>query len=295
VAQQIIEPHTVVQLRGGIGNQLFQYAAGCVVARNTHTPMLLDASFIKWEGFRDFALARIGVSEQVFDYDIPAREMREDRDATAEFARDRFNAEVVWELGHDYNDQLTDAPVGSYLVGTWQSERYFVELTDQLRARFGPDKFTGFSPTARAIADEIDAAGQSSVAVHVRRGDYVTVDWASKLLPAKDASYYYAAAEMVANAVDRPRFFVFSDDPEWCERELELPGPSQVVSGAFRAEEDLALIGRCHHAAISNSTFGWWGAWLGEQPSSVIVAANRWFGEPPIPEQDKLPERWLRV
>jgi hypothetical protein len=290
-----VSPHTVVQLRGGIGNQLFQYAAGCVVARNTDTPLLLDASFIKWEGYRDFALARIGVTEKVFDYDIPARELSEDDDAVEKYARDRFDAAVVKEIGHNHQDQLTEAPAGAYLVGSWQSERYFAELTSELRARFGPEQFTDLSPSARAIAGEIDAAGRSSVAVHVRRGDYVSVDWASRLLPSKDAGYYYAAAEMVANAVVRPRFFVFSDDPEWCERELVLPGPSQVVSGASSAEEDLALIGRCHHAAISNSTFGWWGAWLGERPDSIIVAAKRWFGEPPIPEQDKLPDRWLRA
>jgi hypothetical protein len=123
----------------------------------------------------------------------------------------------------------------------------------------------------------------------------VTVEWASSLLPAKDPDYYYAAAELIANAVPEPHYFVFSDDPEWCERELILPGTTRIVSGASRAEEDLALIGRCRHAAISNSTFGWWGAWLGERPDSVVVAAERWFGEPFIPEQDKLPQRWLRV
>jgi hypothetical protein len=291
-----VSPHTVVQLRGGIGNQLFQYAAGCIVARNTGTPLLLDASFIRWEGYREYALARIGVTEQMFDYDIPVREMSLDDAATAKFAREEFNAEVVREIDHNYHDQLPEIPAGSYLVGFWQSERYFAEMAGELRARFGPDQFTGFSPSGRAIAAEIDAAGRSSVAVHVRRGDYVHVDWASKLLPPKDVGYHYAAAELIANAVPRPRYFVFSDDPEWCERELVLPGPSQVVSGSSSDEEDLALIGRCHHAAISNSTFGWWGAWLGERPDSVIVAAQRWFGsESPIPEQDKLPDRWLRV
>ena len=286
---------TVVQLRGGIGNQLFQYAAGCVVADRTGTPLVLDASFIKWEGYREFALDRLGVSEEVFDYDIRVRELSDDAAATKEFARERFGAEVVQEIGHEYNDQLTDAPAGSYLVGSWQSERYFAELTDVFRERFGPDRFNELSPPARAFAEEIDAAGRSSVAVHVRRGDYVTVEWASKLLPPKGPSYYYKAAEMIADAVVSPRYFVFSDDPEWCERELVLPGPSRIVSGTLRAEEDLALIGRCRHAAIANSTFGWWGAWLGEQPDSVIVAAKRWFGEPAIPEQDKLPTRWLRA
>ncbi|MBJ7355252.1 MAG: alpha-1,2-fucosyltransferase [Thermoleophilaceae bacterium] len=290
-----MSPRTVVQLRGGIGNQLFQYAAGCVVARNTGAPLLLDASFIRWEGYRDYALARIGVTEEAHDYDIPVRELSEDDNATAEYARDRFNAEVVREIGHNYHDQLAAAPAGSYLVGSWQSERHFAELTDELRERFGPDRFTGLSLSARAFADEIDAAGRSSVAVHVRRGDYVAVEWAAKLLPPKDVDYYYAAAEMIANAVPRPHYFVFTDDPRWCEQELVLPGPARIVSGDSSDVEDLALIGRCHHAAISNSTFGWWGAWLGERPDSIIVAPKRWFGEPAIPEQDKLPQRWLRV
>lgn len=287
--------HTVVQLRGGVGNQLFQYAAGCVVAERTGTRLVLDASFIKWEGYREYALRHFGVSDEVFDYDIRAREMSDDVEATKKFARERFGAEVVWELGHDFNDQLTTAPAGSYLVGSWQSERYFVELTEALRERLEPGRSTELSAPARGFAGEIDAAGRSSVAVHVRRGDYVSVEWASKLLPAKDADYYYRAAEMVADAVVAPRYFVFSDDPEWCERTLVLPGPSRIVSGTLSAEEDLALMARCHHAAIANSTFGWWGAWLGEQPDSIIVAADRWFGEPAIPEQDKLPRRWLRA
>jgi hypothetical protein len=286
---------TVVQLAGGIGNQLFQYAAGCVVAENTGAPLLIETSFINWEGYREYALNRLGATDEFVHFDISVREISNNLEATKAHARDKFGAKVVLEIGHEFNDQLTGAPAGSYLVGSWQSERYFAGLTDMLRERFGPDRFIDFSPHASAIADEIDAAGQSSVAVHVRRGDYVSVEWASKLLPAKDASYYYRAAELIANTVAAPHYFVFSDDPEWCKRELLLPGPSQIVSGTTSAEEDLALMGRCHHAAIGNSTFGWWGAWLGEQPDSVIVAANKWFGEPAIPEQDKLPRRWLRA
>jgi hypothetical protein len=288
-------PRTTVQLSGGIGNQLFQYAAGCVVAENTGAPLLLETSFIGWEGYRHYALDRLGVTEESVDYEIPVRELSGDDAATERHARKRFGAQVVREIGHDFHDQLSDAPAGSYLVGSWQSERYFADLMDTIRARLGPDRFAEFSPHARAIADEIDAAGRSSVALHVRRGDYVSVEWASKLLPSKDAGYYYRAAEMLANAVAAPRYFVFSDDPEWCERELLLPGPSRIVSGKTSAEEDLALIGRCQHAAIGNSTFGWWGAWLGERPDSVVAAAERWFGEPAIPEQDKLPQRWLRA
>jgi hypothetical protein len=289
-----VSSRTVVQLRGGIGNQLFQYAAGRVVAENTDTQLLLDASFIKAEGHRDYALARFGITNEVVDYDFQEQVGLYDIEGTAAWGREHFGAETLRELGHDFHDQLKSAPPDSYLVGYWQSEQNLEAISDELRSELGPSQFAGFSRAGRALSEEIQAA-RESVAVHVRRGDYVSNPEMVGLFGSKSMEYFYAAAEKLAEIVAAPKFFVFSDDPEWCARELILPGPQQVLSGETTAEEDLALIGTCRHAVISNSSFSWWGAWLGEQPDSVIVAPADYFNSSRIAQSHVVPDRWLRA
>jgi hypothetical protein len=286
-----MNPRTVVQLRGGLGNQLFQYAAGREIAERTNTPLVIDASFVKTEEHRDYALGRYGITDELVINELDAKAMLDDVEATTLYAREQFGAWTIWEQRADFHDQLSHAPAGSYIVGYWQAERYFAGVAELLRREHAAMELR---ESLRPLAQEL-SADPSSVAVHVRRGDYVTNPTITELLPPKDAAYYYGAAEQLADAVVAPKFYVFSDDPEWCRDELILPGTSQIVSGDNTESEDLALIARCSHAVIANSTFGWWGAWLGESPGSVIVGPDKWFGIPRLAEVDLLPARWLRA
>ena len=107
--------------------------------------------------------------------------------------------------------------------------------------------------------------------------------------------YYSNAAELIGESAGDCSYFVFSDEPDWCRENLVLPGPMEVLSGATTAAEDIHLIARCEHAIIANSSYSWWGAWLGENDSSVIVAPVKWTDELVHDSRDKVPDRWHRL
>jgi hypothetical protein len=281
---------TIVQLRGGLGNQLFQYAAGLAVAERTGAPLLFDTSFIPFEDGRDYALARCGIEVETVHRQLDAKALFDDREAIAEYVRENFDAELYWEERHDFADELGAAPAGSYLVGYWQSERYFPEDRSPLDRLLETLPMDPEDPIAAEIA-----AASEPVAVHVRRTDYVTNPTIANLLGAKDTAYHYRAAEAVSDAIVEPTWFVFSDDPEWCRAELSLPGSFRLVSGARSAEQDLMLMASCRHASIGNSSFAWWGAWLGEQRGSVVSAPAVWFADRSVADADLVPDRWLTV
>jgi hypothetical protein len=108
-----------------------------------------------------------------------------------------------------------------------------------------------------------------------------------------DADYYNRAARMIAERIGEATYFVFSDDPAWCRANLDLPGNSLVVSGETAAYEDVHLISLCDHSVTANSSFSWWGSWLGEGPDTIVVAPKNWFAEFDLDTRDLVPSRWL--
>ena len=147
------------------------------------------------------------------------------------------------------------------------------------------------------IAHRID--GTESVAVHVRRGDYVTLRSAAALHGTLPVEYYAAAISQLRATVASPHFYVFSDEPEWCASHLPLlVGEATFVSHNVgpKAWQDLMLMSRCRHHVVANSSFSWWGAWLADQrhrgaPRQVIAPA-RWFAGQALDTVDRFPAHW---
>ena len=113
-----------------------------------------------------------------------------------------------------------------------------------------------------------------------------------------DQAYYDQAVAAVRARLDRdPTVFVFSDDPAWAKENLPLPFEKIVVdfNGPEADYEDLRLMGLCQHNILANSSFSWWGAWLGETPGAIVTGPARWFADPKLSNPDILPDRWLRI
>jgi hypothetical protein len=191
-------------------------------------------------------------------------------------------------LGHDqafftWEDE-------SYLHGYWQSEKYFADIADHLREVFV--MIPPMSPENADMAARI-AAGPS-VALHVRRGDYVALG-ASAIC---DQAYYDAGLRAVtAGATDAPTVFVFSDDPGWARDNLVVPFDKVVVdlNGRDTAYEDMRLMSLCQHNVIANSTFSWWSAWLNRNPAKRVAAPVRWFANDHQRNPDILPQDWIAI
>jgi hypothetical protein len=178
-----------------------------------------------------------------------------------------------------------------YLDGFWQSEDYFNDHAQLIRHDFAfRDSLSG-----TAAAFERAIGRESSVSVHVRRGDYV----GSTFMYALDRQHYERAIGIIAREVGSVSIFVFSDEPDWCEANLRFDHPTAVVryeDGADHSLDDLRLMSTCDHHVVANSSFSWWGAWLNPQPGKIVVAPRRWFSSPELrSEERRTPPDWIRI
>ncbi len=281
----------VVALAGGLGNQLFQYAAGRALALRLGVSLGVDTrSFDRhpvYEYYLDpFAVETVPVGRDA----LPAgRRTLLDRIG---IRRSRFSTHR--ERHFQFDPGVLSLPDRTFLTGYFQSERYFLDQVAQIRreltVRRGPDADN------RRVLDEI-AAG-TAVSLHVRRGDYVTSPDANRLHGTCDPDYYRRAAGFVAaRAGGEPTFFVFTDDPDWAAANLKIGFRLRVIShnGVARNHEDLRLMAACRHHILANSTFSWWGAWLDPAPHKIVVAPRHWFRDPSIDTSTLLPEGWTTL
>ena len=134
-----------------------------------------------------------------------------------------------------------------------------------------------------------------SVALCVRRGDYVQHKSAKALMGETNVDYYAKAIAHINEQVDSPRFFVFTDDIEFCKQEIGLPADTVYIGKMGpKWSWHLELMSLCKHSIIANSTFYWWGAWLNPQPEGVVIAPARWYAD--REEQPGIfPAHWVQM
>jgi hypothetical protein len=260
-----------------LGNQMFQYAAARALASARGSELLLyfppgvhDALF---SGYRPSA--RRWEEADGIARPYLARLLR-----TSQLSRVLKRSERLRPLGRRRwyeNDGFNLDPkfthLGGDLVlkGYWQSYKYFHHIRNSLRVEL---RYTRpLSEAAESAAKSIEEHDHP-VAIHVRRGEYVTDGW-----PILSNEYFEKALEMLMSSqkISSPGLFVFSNDPAWCVRELFPGRPKTVVSAmGTSAGEDLHLMSRCRYILISPSTFSWWGAYLSDCARAVL-APFRWF------------------
>ncbi len=204
----------------------------------------------------------------------------------------RLEMGLLRDEGRGFDPRMMTAQPGTYLHGFWASPRYFADYDDQIRKDFTlrvpPD------PENALLMREI--ATSNSVCIHVRRGDYVLVSDVRNLLGTCSSEYYRTGIGIVRNTVNEPRFYVFSDDPEWTRENIQIPTEvTYVTHNLDREYEDLRLMAACRHFIIANSTFSWWAAYLGNAPDKKVIAPERWFTRPNSIEADLIPKEWRRI
>lgn len=286
----------VVSLRGGLGNQLFQYAAARRLAHARRTQLVLD---LGW--YERTPSSNTPRNYELVNYPIEARGTHGAEDWWCRLHSGRLLGRLTviprrWrhfrERGFDFDGSALHLADDTYLDGYWQSYCYFEDIADMIRKEATPSRAAG--PRDVAVADVI--AATRSVSVHVRRGDYVTRKSASTAHGACSLDYYRKAIAKVAAVVPDPHFFVFSDDVEWARRNLAAPGPISFVdhNGPEAAFQDLRLMSLCKHHVIANSSFSWWGAWLNPSLEKVVVAPAAWFADGRA-TRTLIPDSWLQL
>lgn len=281
--------------QGGLGNQLFQYAAARRLSIIHGCELVLDPYWFAHpkagETPRPLELDRYPVAMRVA---MPAEQQRWRwmRGRLGRVTKPFLPMRLLCEQGSGVDQSVLNAPAGTYLFGFWQSEAYFSDIRPQLLQELMPIEAP--SATDQAIIELIDHG--NAVSLHVRRGDYVTLQSASAFHGLCSLDYYRAAIQYVAERVENPTLFVFSDDPEWTRANLHSPFPTHYVDHNTPADafQDLRLMSRCRHHIIANSSFSWWGAWLADSPAGVVIAPARWFAAN-RPTPDLVPARWHRI
>jgi hypothetical protein len=275
----------IARLQGGLGNQLFQYAAGRRLAGRREQELGLDIRDLrrtaKGNTPRPYLLDRLNIRATV----LPA---------AALLLRGHFPGRLGrvtgWRRVRETGGYLPlpEGRGGAYLDGYWQSWRYLQGQRPALLRDLVPLK-----PAAGRNALLLkQMAAENAVCVHVRRGDYASQPGAQAYHGLIGPAYYKAAAKRLGKAV----YYVFSDEPAWARRHLPLPGRRVIVdhNGVDAPEEDLRLMAACRHFIIANSSLSWWGAWLGVQKGKKVVAPAQWFkAGPPTPEL--CPPAWIRL
>lgn len=292
-------PHMIiVRLMGGLGNQLFQYAAGRNVALKNDLPLKLDLSWFKDQPDRPYSLHHFAIIEGIATPNEIAHLKKSkmnllDRIITTykECGKPYYHRTDIREKSLDFDKNILQISGSAYLEGYWQSEKYFKDIEDIIRKEFSvitpPDHMN--SEYARMIPS------LNAVAIHVRRGDYISNQNANKFHGICSLDYYHRSIDQITSTVENPHFFVFSDDPEWTQDNLKIDAPTTYVvhNPPDKNYEDLRLMSLCSHFIIANSSFSWWGAWLSKNESKIVIAPSTWFQGIKYNCDDRLPEGWI--
>lgn len=299
------EPSVTVRLKGGLGNQLFEYAAARAVALRNGAELRIDAlSGFKYDHLYQrhlkidkFRIHATHASPRDSFMDLFGRARRVIVKA-ADQRRPWHTRQYLCEEPGRPTEDLTVLRVHRplYLDGLWQSEDYFKDIEEILR---GELRFQdAIALRATPLRDEIQST--NSVSVHVRR--LFIPPGRNRPVPVEDDSpvdgltrrpYYEAAIDRVRGIVTDPHFYIFSDFPDWARANLRFPGPVSIIENSPSEDQDLMdlhLMSLCRHHIIAASTFSWWGAWLSRAPGKVIFAPSRGWHHPRA-----LPDSWETI
>lgn len=290
----------IVQLIGGLGNQMFQYALGRCLAISRRDRLFLHPGALH-------SSSRIGNATQpsARSFGLDAFTIAADITTIEKLQSERAN--VIWTVTESgfgfFPEVLTECRNHRNLglVGWWQSEKYFLENAEIIRNDF-QFKASYNSPYPASLASEI--AQLDSVCVHVRRTDVLKTENPKGPV---ELDYYARAIEAMRERTPAAHAFIFSDDITWCKEQLSLSLPTTFVSSEtpdqLHPADDLYLMSLCRHFVIANSTYSWWAAWLGNAPEKVVIAPRKWYrtddpaakGDSYLTSADLIPSTWIRI
>lgn len=299
----------IVRLKGGLGNQLFQYATARTAAERNNSTLKLD---ILWFDdpkhiYRKYRLnkfnivesfvtpgevdeitwkSRTGLKKRIFDY--------------VQRRMPYYRRKIVQEQNFYFDPNVARVLKNVYLDGYWQSEKYFKDIENIL-----PSEFSLKTPLDKMNQTVLNKITQTEpVSIHVRHPkpwcrDPQTNPDNIEFHGTCSLEYYHAAVKKISMEVKNPHFFVFSDNMDWTRDNLKYDLPLTFVdhNGEEKDYKDLHLMSHCKHNIIANSTFSWWGAWLNKNPDKIVIAPKKWFADEKMNNQtqDLIPETWIRL
>lgn len=291
----------ITQLQGGLGNQLFQYAAARSLSLQHNSPLLLDQSWFSrtYEDVtpREFLLPLLNVKGSLISYGIPIKRPKKIYRLIQKFwPIDPFI--FVEQTPFRFDSRLSKAPAfkqqNLYLMGYWQSFKYFEAIKASLQNEISPKN--ALDTQYQKYLDQIQ--GTNSTMVHVRRGDYVNLASAAKVHGFIGLEYYQKGMKSIQEKNHDTQFFVFSDDLSWAKENLPYPDQCTFVESSSSSDaviQELELMTHCQNHLIANSSLSWWAAWLSKHASGLVVCPSQWTTDSGMNWDDLLPAQWQRI
>jgi hypothetical protein len=307
VASGLKNKMIIIKLKGGIGNQLFQYATGRALFlrrlednKNDSTEkLLLDISDYDIDNGIDtpryYALSVFDIEARV----AGKREIEKLKYPLGVFSKFLLilKTKVLRQFNIGFIEKIFNSKDDIYLEGFFQTERYFIdkrkEIIKELKLK------TALSLRAQGIGTKISES-KNSVSLHVRRGDYVNNKDTNKYHGLCSVEYYSEAIKYITSKIGNDiQVFVFSDDINWAKDNIKLIQQINYVSSSEPTRldevEELILMSKCKHNIIANSSYSWWGAWLNINNDKIVIAPNTWSLKDTRSRKDIIPNTWHRM
>ncbi len=293
----------VVKLNGGLGNQMFQYALAYIITLKHNSQLLIDKELFnlteKTPGHtpRNYEMGVFGIDEPTAsNSDILFFE----RLSLIHKIRRELNLnypKMCYENNFRFDNKIRQVKPPVYLRGFFQSFKYFKGFEDDLKElfKFSEEKLDDEN---KGILENIKSS--KSVAIHIRRGDYVEDKITQKFHGNCSQDYYDQAISKIKEFDEDVEFFFFSDDIKWVENEFRNYRIKKTFVGSNAGKnswKDMLLMSQCNYNIIANSSFSWWAAWLNKNDFKKVIAPSRWFNNPEKEQYtfDLIPDEWIRI
>lgn len=293
----------IIKIWGGLGNQLFQYAFGYALAKEKNMQLLLDTTFNDNYDKRKELIKR---PQKLSKFNIDYETISQDKlpFAVKLLSNKYINKLIrcfpsfcipigggfkyIKEIKRVYYSHIWELDFENlYADGYWQTQEYFNKYADEIKKQFKVNY--EYSQEVKELMEQIQ--GCNSVAVHIRRTDYVEIAKHDKKRAYADLDFYTRAMDYANKKLENPVYYFFSDDMAWVKDNFKDKSYKYITLKTPDADiDEMMCMAACRNSIIAASTFSWWGAWLKENKDGLIISPKGYFNN-----YDLIPKEWITV
>jgi len=275
-----------IRIRGGLGNQMFQYATARHLSYKYNTDLALNTEYFyntpKKDVKRKYQLDVFNIDKNIKTETKVNPIIKLIQKIFLKFFGDKIQISIA--------NLILKIKLSVYLNGYFQNEKYFSDIRAILLKEFTLNKeINEETKKTKEIILKSEA-----VCLNVRRGDYLRPDYL-KIYGICSMEYYTKALEYIKQRVENPLICIFSDDPEWVKKEFKIDNVLFTDNRTISDYEQMYLMSLCKHNIMANSSFSWWGAWLNQNPNKIVIGPKQWLVNKSSEELDIMPKDWIKM
>jgi len=293
----------IVNIIGGLGNQMFQYAFGYATSKENNTKIKLDVRGFDAYSLRAYELGLFNIEENLelqSTYSFLLNQLNGKNNSPLSKASRKVLRRLLrftkfyYQENKDYtfDEGVFNIKIDTYFYGYWQNEKYFKKYRKELL-----EVFTLKNLHSKTIEYQQQIIKSEAVSLHIRRGDYVNDAFTNSVHGVCDIEYYKRAVMEVLKSKKQAHFFIFSDDLDWTKGNLDFIENKTFVrlESNISDHEEMYLMSQCKYNIVANSSFSWWGAWLNQNSDKKVIAPKKWFKEGKLNSKNIIPNSWMRL